>query len=141
MCYSTLILPGCPEPPGTDQVYEIETGLGTYRFSQVGEGIVPKLLENLAVYRKDAKKKMAECKAAGDAMGAAVYDGRQLAYKISANSVYGFIGASRGFLPCVPIAAAVTATGTSKNQNMPSHATNPKNQSSYTPCARRSQHD
>jgi DNA polymerase delta subunit 1 len=122
MCYSTLILPGCPEPP-PDQIYEIETGLGKYRFSQVGEGIVPKLLENLAVWRKDAKKKMAECKAAGDAMGTAVYDGRQLAYKISANSVYGFIGASRGFLPCVPIAAAVTATGTVKSKHVPRHKT------------------
>ena len=27
------------------------------------------------------------------------------------NSVYGFLGASKGFLPCVPIAASVTATG------------------------------
>lgn len=27
------------------------------------------------------------------------------------NSAYGFTGASRGFLPCVPIAASVTATG------------------------------
>ncbi len=25
--------------------------------------------------------------------------------------MYGFLGASKGFLPCVPIAAAVTATG------------------------------
>ena len=27
------------------------------------------------------------------------------------NSVYGFLGASKGFLPIVPIAASVTATG------------------------------
>lgn len=27
------------------------------------------------------------------------------------NSAYGFCGASKGFLPCVPIAASVTATG------------------------------
>ena len=115
MCYSTLLLPGSPEPP-EDQVYAIETGLGVYRFAQNVPGIVPALLKNLAVWRKDAKKKMAECKAAGDTFGASVYDGLQGAFKVSANSVYGFLGASRGFLPCVPIAAAVTATGRSTLQ-------------------------
>ena len=32
-----------------------------------------------------------------------VLDGRQLALKISANSVYGFTGAQVGKLPCLPI--------------------------------------
>ena len=32
-----------------------------------------------------------------------VYDGRQLALKISANSVYGFTGAQVGKLPCLEI--------------------------------------
>jgi DNA polymerase delta subunit 1 len=41
----------------------------------------------------------------------AVQNGRQLALKISANSVYGFTGAAVGQLPCVPIAASVTAYG------------------------------
>jgi len=110
LCYSTLIVPGGEQPP-EDQLYRIETGLGVYTFAQNHPGIVPKLLENLAVWRKDAKRKMAECKAAGDTFGAAVWDGSQLAFKVSMNSVYGFLGASHGFLPCVPIAAAVTATG------------------------------
>jgi DNA polymerase elongation subunit (family B) len=108
MCYSTLVLPGSPVP---ENVYEIDTGLGVYTFAQDTPGIVPELLKNLAVWRKDAKKKMAECKDAGDAFGASVWDGAQLAFKVSMNSVYGFLGASHGFLPCVPIAAAVTATG------------------------------
>lgn len=111
MCYSTLLLPGSPEPPA-DQVYAVETALGTFRFAQDIPGIVPELLKNLAVWRKDAKTKMAACKAAGDPFGAGVWDGLQLAFKVSANSVYGFMGASQGFLPCVPIAASVTATGT-----------------------------
>ena len=41
----------------------------------------------------------------------AVLDGRQLALKISANSVYGFTGATVGKLPCLEISAAVTAFG------------------------------
>jgi DNA polymerase delta subunit 1 len=84
-----------------------------YKFAQDTPGIVPELLKNLATWRKDAKKKMAQCKEAGDSFGASVWDGAQLAFKVSMNSVYGFLGASNGFLPCVPIAAAVTSTGTS----------------------------
>ena len=38
-------------------------------------------------------------------------DGRQLALKISANSVYGFTGASVGKLPCIEISGSVTAYG------------------------------
>jgi DNA polymerase delta subunit 1 len=108
MCYSTLVLPGCPMP---SEVYEIDTGLGVYTFAQDTPGIIPELLKNLATWRKDAKAKMAQCKAAGDSFGASVWDGAQLAFKVSMNSVYGFLGASNGFLPCVPIAAAVTSTG------------------------------
>ena len=38
-------------------------------------------------------------------------DGRQLALKISANSVYGFTGAQVGKLPCLEISGSVTAYG------------------------------
>lgn len=38
-------------------------------------------------------------------------DGRQLALKISANSVYGFTGAQVGQLPCLAISSSVTAYG------------------------------
>jgi DNA polymerase delta subunit 1 len=41
----------------------------------------------------------------------AVYNGQQLAYKISMNSIYGFTGASKGMLPCVAIASTVTMRG------------------------------
>ena len=110
MCYSTLVLPHSPQPP-EGKTYSVVTALGTYTFAQDVPGIVPELLKNLAVWRKDAKKKMAACKAAGDQWGASIWNGAQLAFKISMNSVYGFLGASKGFLPCVPIAASVTATG------------------------------
>lgn len=38
-------------------------------------------------------------------------NGRQLALKVSANSVYGFTGATIGKLPCLAISSAVTAYG------------------------------
>jgi DNA polymerase delta subunit 1 len=40
-----------------------------------------------------------------------VLDGRQLALKVSANSVYGFTGATVGKLPCFEISAGVTSFG------------------------------
>jgi len=40
-----------------------------------------------------------------------VYNARQLALKMSANSVYGFTGQAKGALPCVEISASVTAYG------------------------------
>ena len=40
-----------------------------------------------------------------------VLEGRQLALKISANSVYGFTGALVGQLPCLQISASVTGFG------------------------------
>ncbi|KAJ1476957.1 hypothetical protein T484DRAFT_1631912, partial [Baffinella frigidus] len=43
-----------------------------------------------------------------------IFNSRQLAYKISCNSIYGFCGtcgAVAGLLPCVPLAATVTAIG------------------------------
>jgi len=44
-------------------------------------------------------------------MERAVLDGRQLALKLSANSVYGFTGATVGALPCLEISSSVTAYG------------------------------
>ena len=101
--------------PGVDY-YEISTGLGTFRYAQkhhdgIGRGIIPALLDDLAKYRKTAKRDMAMAKKENDDFKEALYDARQKSYKIVMNSCYGFIGASKGFLPCVPIAASVTATG------------------------------
>lgn len=72
------------------------------------EGILPKILEELLSARKQAKKELAE---ATDPFMKAVLNGRQLALKISANSVYGFTGAQTGTLPCLAISSSVTAFG------------------------------
>ena len=63
---------------------------------------------------KKAKRDMKLEKAKGkdmDPLKYAVYDGRQLALKISANSVYGFTGAQVGQLPCLEISSTVTGFG------------------------------
>jgi DNA polymerase delta subunit 1 len=72
------------------------------------ECLLPVILERLKVFRKDAKKKMETC--SPDLYN--VYNGKQLAYKISMNSVYGFTGAvNRGMLPLMAIAETVTMRG------------------------------
>merc|ERR1711865_366836 len=72
----------------------------------VREGLLPRVLQELLSARKKAKKEMA---AATDPLTKSVLNGRQLALKISANSVYGFTGATVGVLPCLEISSSVTA--------------------------------
>lgn len=70
--------------------------------SSVRKGLLPQILESLICARKKAK---AELKNETDSFKKKVLDGRQLALKISANSVYGFTGAQVGKLPCLEISS------------------------------------
>ena len=109
LCYSTLVMNARYDNlPGV--TYE---QFGPHRFAQTsGEkpivSLLPTILMDLKAFRKKAKKLMAL--AEGTPMEA-VYNGQQLAYKISMNSIYGFTGASKGMLPCVAIASTVTMRG------------------------------
>ena len=104
LCYSSLVIdPRFGNVPGV--VYE---QYGPYRFAQGVPSLLPAILNELAAFRKKAKKLMAQSE--GTPMEA-VYNGQQLAYKISMNSIYGFTGASKGMLPCVAIASTVTMRG------------------------------
>lgn len=76
--------------------------------SHVRRGLLPRILEDLLAARKRAK---ADLKKETDPPKRAVLDGRQLALKVSANSVYGFTGATIGKLPCIQISQSVTAFG------------------------------
>jgi DNA polymerase elongation subunit (family B) len=113
LCHSTIVLDSAYDNlPGVEYLTVDIEGM-KYRFAQNVEGIMPALLADLAAYRKAAKKKMEAARAAGDGFMYKVHNGAQLAYKISMNSIYGFCGATNGFLPCQPIAAAVTCIGRS----------------------------
>jgi DNA polymerase delta subunit 1 len=105
LCYSTLVMdPKYDNLPGV--TYE---QFGTHRFAQApAPSLLPVILTDLKAFRKKAKKLMAQ--AEGTPMEA-IYNGQQLAYKISMNSIYGFTGASKGMLPLVAIAASVTMRG------------------------------
>jgi len=104
LCYSTMVMdPKYDNLPGVE--YE---QFGQFRFAQSVPSLLPAILTELKEFRKKAKKNMALTK--GTPIEA-VYNGQQLAYKISMNSVYGFTGASKGMLPLVAIASTVTMRG------------------------------
>lgn len=90
---------------------DVIVGNTTHRFAQNSEGILPKMLRILAQNRKQAKKDMAAADKAGDKFMKAVYNGKQLAFKVSMNSIYGFCGANVGFLPCKAVASSTTCIG------------------------------
>ena len=69
-------------------------------------GELPEILARILAQRKKAKKAM---KSAATEHERGLQNARQLALKVSANSVYGFTGAQVGQLPCLEISSTVTA--------------------------------
>ncbi|XP_077476074.1 DNA polymerase delta catalytic subunit isoform X2 [Stigmatopora argus] len=109
LCYTTLLQKGAVEKLGLSPADFIKTPTGDqFVRSSVRKGLLPEILENLLSARKKAK---AELKKETDPFKKQVLDGRQLALKISANSVYGFTGAQVGKLPCLEISQSVTGFG------------------------------
>ena len=116
LCYTTLLEKGPDGPPPAierlglkkDEDY-IMTPHGDYfATAKVRKGLLSQILEELLTARKSAKKALA---VETDPFKKAVLNGRQLALKVSANSVYGLTGATVGKLPCLEIASSTTSYG------------------------------
>jgi len=108
LCYSTYVMDErrYGKIPGiTYETFNI--GNKTYKFAQDVPSLLPAILMELKQFRTKAKRDMA----AATGYMKEVYNGKQLAYKVSMNSVYGFTGAGKGILPCVPIASTTTCRG------------------------------
>lgn len=71
-------------------------------------GVLPRILAKLYSQRKEVKKEM---KAKYGTPDEAVLNGVQLAIKVVMNSIYGFTGAKKGYLPEPRIAESVTKYG------------------------------
>ncbi len=80
------------------------------RFAKIGDklGVVPTTLRNLIGERNAVKKVMKGCK---DPFKYKILDGKQLALKITANSLYGALGADVSPIFERDIAACTTSTG------------------------------
>ncbi|KAF7284558.1 hypothetical protein GWI33_021941 [Rhynchophorus ferrugineus] len=111
LCYTTLLKNNVKDRLGltNDQVTATPANCMFVK-SSVRPGLLPHILKHLLAARKKTKELLKEAK---DPVLKAVLNGRQLAYKISANSVYGFTGAQVGKLPCLEISGSVTAYGRS----------------------------
>jgi DNA polymerase delta subunit 1 len=107
LCYTTLLTPESMRKVPPEQITTTPTGCKFVK-TTTRKGLLPMILEELLAARKKAKKEM---NAATDVFTQQVLNGRQLALKISANSVYGFTGATVGQLPCLEISSSVTAFG------------------------------
>lgn len=108
LCYSSYVMDDRKYGAIPGITYEtFNVGDRTYKFAQGVPTLLPEILRELKTFRKQAKRDMA----AATGFAKEVYNGKQLAYKISMNSVYGFTGAGKGILPCVPIASTTTCRG------------------------------
>jgi len=112
LCYTTWIQPHnrnkVRQEVANDNITHAPKG-DEFVKSNVRCGILPTIVNNLITARKKARKMIAEAK---DPLTKMVLNGRQLALKISANSVYGYTGAaSAGQLPCLAVSTSITAFG------------------------------
>ncbi|OMJ22245.1 DNA polymerase delta catalytic subunit [Smittium culicis] len=110
LCYTTLVSRVAIERlklvEGED--YIITPTNDCFIATKKRKGLLPYILEQLLLARKTAKRDMAK---ETDPFKIQVLNGRQLALKVVANSVYGFTGATIGRLPCLQISASVTSYG------------------------------
>lgn len=137
LCYTTFLSEAAlkENPNMLEGLDYFRSPLGHCFMSETRQpGILTTILQRFLAKRKAAKKELfhaeeqceyyrellskdppnrkeAEEQLKSWSLRASVMDGRQLALKISANSVYGFTGATRGVLPLLPISASVTAYG------------------------------
>jgi len=110
LCYTTLLNKSSVEKLGLkkDEDYIVTPNGDMFCTTKVRKGLLSQILEELLGARKRAKKELAT---ETDPFKKAVLNGRQLALKVSANSVYGLTGATVGKLPCLPIASSTTSYG------------------------------
>ncbi|ORX95879.1 DNA polymerase delta catalytic subunit [Clohesyomyces aquaticus] len=110
LCYTTLLNKQSVEKLNLkkDDDYIVTPNGDLFCTTKVRKGLLSMILEELLGARKKAKRELA---VETDPFKKAVLNGRQLALKISANSVYGITGATVGKLPCLAIASSTTSYG------------------------------
>jgi len=110
LCYTTLLKKKDIERWNLkkDEDYLVTPNGDMFVTVKKRKGLLAQILEELLSARKQAKRELA---VETDPFKKAVLNGRQLALKISANSVYGLTGATNGKLPCLEIASSTTAFG------------------------------
>lgn len=107
--YSTLVISD-KVPDEKCNIIEWNDGDKDYKFRWIKKplGVVPRLLKDFLEARNQTKKQL---KMSKDPFVKNVLNARQLSFKISANSVYGSMGTTLGYIPFLPGAMSTTAKG------------------------------
>ncbi|KAF2743478.1 catalytic subunit DNA polymeras-like protein delta [Sporormia fimetaria CBS 119925] len=110
LCYTTLLNKNSIEKLKLrkDEDYIVTPNGDLFCTAKLRKGLLTQILEELLKARKQAKRELA---VETDPFKKAVLNGRQLALKVTANSVYGLTGATNGKLPCLAIASSTTSYG------------------------------
>ena len=98
--------------PGKKSTQRVKVGVKTCRFYQPPDGsksMLPRILQRLLGARKDTRKEQKNFKKGTFEWN--VKEGLQLAYKVTANSLYGQVGAKTSAINLKEIAACTTACG------------------------------
>lgn len=111
LCYTSLVTDDRNSRLPGYEYYETKTDLGEFRFQQTLRGLLPAVIDSLLTKRTEAKQLMKQAQQAGNGALVDIYNARQLALKVSCNSIYGFTGAQQSIYWCPQIASAVTAYG------------------------------
>jgi DNA polymerase elongation subunit (family B) len=112
LCFSSIVL---DDPYKSLESYGARYGRyeiagKTWVFQEHVKGLLPDILADLVAARRKSKKDMARYEKGS--LDYKLADGKQLALKVSCNSVYGFTGAlATGMFPCMPVAVATTFNG------------------------------
>ncbi|CCW66256.1 unnamed protein product [Phytomonas sp. Hart1] len=108
LCYSTLV-PKQDVAAYPPEMLERSPSGDVFVKKELFPGVLPEILQDLLAARKRARAMMKDWPM--NSLEHKVLNGRQLALKVSANSVYGFTGAQFGKLPCLEISSTTTAYG------------------------------
>lgn len=133
LCFTTLVKDKKYLNEPDTQYNQITVGNRINTFAMDYDGIVPKILVNLLNARDHRKKLMGAAKTPLERM---IHNGAQLALKVSANSIYGFMGVSpeKAMLPCMEIAESTTSKGRDGTFTSRDFAENPENFKDIVQC-------
>lgn len=107
LCYTTLVLNKDKKRISDDIV--TKSPIGTMFINkEKKKGILPVILESLLSKRKEVKSLMAK---ETDPLLKSLLNARQNAFKVAANSLYGFTGSTISKLPCLDIGQTITGFG------------------------------
>lgn len=81
----------------------------TFHWLKEPRGVLPTIIQNLLDARKAVRQQMKTLDP--KSLGYDILNKRQLAYKVSSNSMYGALSTKKGYLPFLPAGMCVTAIG------------------------------